>query len=179
MHYKGYAKFLNAAKKKFSFLTTDYNFKLNEEGLVHPEYFPDAAANLRFDSSIIGIEISWYFAGAMIGIAFYELKDGKVPKDQGVYTRIFDIYNLVEFSIKGPPNSHFLLKDAGDVNFSKIKKRSEIIKKDMDKVLDNLADLLKKFGSRIFENDLSIFSEIMNYQKEQSQMKRDSKQSKL
>lgn len=49
----------------------------------------------------------------------------------------------------------------------------------MDKVLDNLADLLKKFGSRIFENDLSIFSEIMNYQKEQSQMKRDSKQSKL
>ncbi|TGK20120.1 hypothetical protein EHO61_06355 [Leptospira fluminis] len=163
--YKGYESFLREAGEKFNFLCKDNNYHLVESGLFSPTYYRDANAKLKYSSSKIGIEISWFFPEGLIDITFFELKEGRFPISSDKEINIFDIYDLVEFIKKSDPLPFFVLKSPDNISVRMIKKRQELLSNNLSGILDNLVENLKENGKRIFDGDLKIFSEIQEFNK--------------
>lgn len=157
-------KFLLEATKAFSFLENEYGFIVSTD-LQSPNYFPDSEAVVSYYSSKIGIKVFWYFASAVIGVAFAELEDGKFPNNQSKDISIINIYALVDVINQGKDDT-FLLKDISDTTISKIKRREKIINEDMRGVLDNLSRVVKKYAINIINGDTSIFPVVKKYQEE-------------
>ena len=71
-------KFFTEAKKAFLFLES-CGYRYQSENLEHPDEYRDSQAVVKFISETVVVEISWYFAGAAIGVAFVETENRKIP----------------------------------------------------------------------------------------------------
>jgi len=164
-------EFISEVTRKFKFLENDYGFKKTEGKINNQNYYPDAEAVVRYVGKYIGIEVYWYFAGANIGVAFIELKDGEIPAERVFWgepkdcSRAISLYALAGF-LKQREDNLFLLKDIDNVTNSKIKKREKVINGNMTGVIEGLSSAVKKLAPIIITGDISIFTDVMYYQSE-------------
>lgn len=164
-------KFITEVTQKFDFLEKDYGYKKIEGEINDQDYYPDAETVIKYAGKSVGIEIYWYFAGANIGVAFVELKNGKIPPKRIFFgeamgvSRAISLYTLAGY-LKQQEDSLFLLKDIDNVTISKIKKREKIINENMAGVIEGLSNAVKKLAMNIITGDIAIFSDVMKYQNE-------------
>ena len=155
--------YLDGVTSAFAFLEIEYGYKLIEKTINNKDYYPDAEAIVRYEGPIVGVEVFWYFASSVIGVAFVKLEMGKFPDYASVNPILINIYALADYVTKGKCD-FFLLKDTSSASISKVKKRERIINDNMERVLVNLSLGLKKYALNIINGDTSIFSEVQNYQ---------------
>jgi hypothetical protein len=155
-------KFVLNATSVFDFLEKEYGYKITTSGIENEHYFPDAQVTIKYANSMLAIEVFWYFASAMIGIAFIKLQNGKFPENSKDAS-IINLYALAGFLSQGKEDM-FVLKDIYDSTFPKIKKREKIINEKMVEVLENLALGVKKYALGIISGDTSCFPEVQKYQ---------------
>jgi hypothetical protein len=158
-------KFISETIEQFRFLENKNGFKVIVSGIENGNYFPDSEAVVKYVSSKVEIKVFWYFASAVIGVVFVELKDGKYPNNKVEEAKTINLYSLVNFLFPGE-NELFLLKDTNLVTMPKIKKREKIINDNMHEVISNLSLAVKKYASTILLGDTSIFDDVMKYQVE-------------
>ena len=156
-------KFLYLVTTIFDFLESDYGYELVDKSVISEDYYPDAEAIVRYKSSLVGVEIFWYFASSVIGVAFVKLERGNFPDNTSSNPILINIYSLVDYLTKGKDDM-FLLKETSSASISKIKKREKTINDNMESVLENLSLGIKKYALNIINGDTSIFSAVQNYQ---------------
>lgn len=137
---------------QFQFLKEKYGYNLTEKTVRNEDFFPDSEAVVKYSSPGIAVEIFWYFASAVIGIAFIKLENGRTPKNPD----IINLYALANHVSNGTEKM-FLLKDTLNANISKIKLRENIINDNMKGVIQNIASGVNKYAINIVQGDASIF----------------------
>ncbi len=103
-------RFISETIEAFEFVEFEYGYKIIWKGTENPNYFPDAEAVVRYTHSKIGIEVFWYFASSVIGVAFIKLEDGKFPDSKCKDPLIINLYALADYLSHGK-DKMFLLKD--------------------------------------------------------------------
>lgn len=164
-------KFITEVIQKFKFLEDDYGYKKIEDEIKCKDYYPDAEVVVKYVGKSIGIEVYWYFAGANIGVAFVELRNGEIPEKRMFFGETKDAARAISvYSLSGYLNQQeddlFLLKDIDNVTIPKIKKREKVINDNMADVIEGLSSAVKKLATKILAEDISIFTDVMNYQYE-------------
>lgn len=157
-------KFVLNATSAFGFLENEYGYKVITTGIENESYFPDAQVVVRYVNSMVGVEVFWYFASAIMGVAFSKLQNSEFPKN-AKDASIVNLYALASFLSQGKEDM-FILKDLYDNTFPKIKKRERIINERMNEVLENLALGVKKYALNIIAGETSLFPEVQKYQVE-------------
>jgi len=147
----------------FSFLEKQHGYKLKLTNIENIEYFPDAEAVVKYVSSNIEIEVFWYFASAVVGVVFIELKNGDFPSGKLNIVNLINLYSLLGYLNQGKDNT-MLLKDTQSITISKIKKREKIINENMKGVLENLAEAVRTNAIDIITGDTTIFAAVQKYQ---------------
>lgn len=161
-------KFITEVNLKFAFLE-GYGYKKIEGEIKNADYYPDSEVVVKYIGKSVGIEIFWYFAGANIGVTFFELQNGEIPLKKVFFGELnnasmaIDIYSLAEYLNKWD-DKLFLLKDVDNVTFAKIKKREKVINENMSGVIDGLSTAVSKLAGSIINGDTSIFKDVMDYQ---------------
>jgi len=172
---KGYAnmdkklqEFFSEIKNKFSFLE-QYGYECLEENIKNPDCYPDSEAIVRYIDKFVCIEISWYFAGAIICISFIESIYGQNSEKRVFWgnsnstSRAIDLYSLAKY-LRANDIDYFFLKNIEDVSYSSIKKREKVINTQMYKIIDGLSRATKYLANNIIHGDTSIFNEVMEFQ---------------
>lgn len=160
-------KFISEVYSKFAFLE-EFGYKKLEGKLEGPEDIRDTIIVVPYIGKSVGVEVFWYFAGAKIGVIFFELQKGQLPDKKFFFgeptgaSKAIDIYNLVGYSGQWD-DELFLLKDLDNPYFSKIKKRQKVINESMSEVLQGLACATRKYAANIINGDTSVFKDVMKY----------------
>lgn len=160
-------KFISEVYSKFAFLE-ELGYKKLEGKLEDPEDIRDAILVVPYIGKSVGVEISWYFSGAKMGVIFFELQKGQLPEKKCFFgeptgaSKAIDLYNLVRYSGQWD-DELFLLKDLDNPYFSKIKKREKVINESMSEVLQGLACATRKYAANIINGDTSVFKDVMRY----------------
>jgi len=163
-------KFISEVNLKFAFLE-EYGYKKIEGNIENEDYYPDSEVVVKYIGNSVGVEIYWYFAGANIGVIFFELQNGEIPAKKNFFgeskdtSRAINLYTLAKYLDKWD-NKLFLLDEVDDVTIPKIKKREEEIKENMSGILDGLSTAVIKLAANIISGDTSIFKDVMHYQRE-------------
>jgi hypothetical protein len=160
--------FFTEVRKAFQFLEQQYSYKRLEESIEHPGEPRDTAVKCTYLGSYVGVEIWWYFAGAIIGVVFIELRQVSVlPEKSSPFhltdpnvARAISLYDLAEVR-GGRDDPNFLLKDVD--NWRRLKKRSTQIETQKQEIIAGLARATQTYATDILQGDTSIFSEVMDY----------------
>jgi hypothetical protein len=157
--------FIKEVEDKFKFLEK-YGYKEVKIPVENQEDYRDAKVIVKYIGKSVGIEISWYFAGAHIGLAFIELRNGEFPEDRVFFSEpkgrplAIDLYTLARF-MDELDDSDFLLKNIDNLNTSAIKKRLKVITENMSGVVEGLAQATEKLASDILKGDTSVFGDVV------------------
>lgn len=161
-------KFINEVSINFLFLEK-YGFKKVEVEIENENFYPDSEVVIKYIGKSIGIEIYWYFAGANIGVTFFKLNNGEIPKKKVFFGKSMDaaeaisLYSLARYLDKWD-SKLFLLDNVDNVTISKIKVRERIITDNMSGTVEGLSIAVKKLASNIIDGDTSIFNNVFDYQ---------------
>lgn len=161
-------KFITKVNLSFEFIER-YGYKKIEGEIQSADYYPDSEVVVKYIGKSVGIEIFWYFAGANIGVVFFELQNGEIPLKKIFFgepidaSRAINLYSLAEYLNKRD-DKLFLLKDVDNVTFAKIKKREKVINENMSGIIDGLSTAVSKLAVSIINGDTSIFKDVMDYQ---------------
>jgi hypothetical protein len=162
--------FFAETKRIFRFLETDFGYKLIFADMKHENYYPDSVAVVQYLGGKVGIEIYWYFASAVIDVAFVEImKVGEYPEKKRFFGRssvgaaAIGLHTYLEYRQK---DSLYLLKKMSSRKMSDIKKRGSIIQNNLSTVLENIAGILLEQAKDILLGDTSIFPLIQEYEEE-------------
>ncbi|HOP73737.1 MAG TPA: hypothetical protein PLC07_01605 [Bacillota bacterium] len=163
-------EFISEVNLKFAFLE-EYGYKKIEDNIENEDYYPDSEVVVKYIGDTVGIEVYWYFAGANIGVVFFELQKGEIPVKKIFFgesedaSRAINLYTLAKYLDKWD-NKLFLLKDVDNVAISEIKKREKVIKENMSGIIEGLSTAVIKLAANIISGDTSIFNDVMHYQSE-------------
>ena len=163
-------KFISEVNLKFAFLE-EYGYKKIGGNIENEDYYPDSEVVVKYIANSVGVEIYWYFAGANIGVVFFELQNGEIPAkkifigESKDASRAINLYTLAKYLDKWD-DKLFLLTDVDNVTIPKIKKREKVIKENMSGIVDGLSTAVIKLASSIISGDTSIFKDVMHYQSE-------------
>jgi hypothetical protein len=161
--------FSGEVQEVFQFLELDYGYHYLEELVRDAKDWRETTTVSRYVGANVGIEISWYFAGSSIGVAFVELQQPYIfQEDRSFYPltrpnvpKAISLYTLAE--MLGKRNeADFLLKDTQ--NTRQRNKREKIIEKSLHEVIVGLARATKICAIDILKGDTSIFSAVMEYE---------------
>lgn len=161
-------KFITEVNQRFAFLK-EYGYQKVECKVKSQDYYPDSEAVVKYISKTVGIEVYWYFAGANIGVVFFELQNGKIPAKMIFFgetnnaSRAINLYTIARYYNK-LEDKDFLLNDVDNVTIAKIRIREKIIRENMPGIINGLSNAVNKLAKNIIVGDTSIFKEIMNYQ---------------
>jgi hypothetical protein len=158
-------RFISETVETFKFLEVEYGYRMVSKEIENKNYFPDAEAVVRYADSRIGIEVFWYFASSIIGVAFIKLQNGRFPDGKSKDALVINLHALAGYLSQGK-DKMFLLKDPSSTTFAKIKKREKIINENMKGVLENLAEGVRKYALDIISGDTSLFRKVKQYQME-------------
>jgi hypothetical protein len=153
--------------ENFKFLEKNFGFRREDIKIAQGDYFPDSMVEVRYFSKKVTVIITWYFAGAMIDVTFVENEGGKYPDkisfiEKEGYARAIDIYSLIKY-MAPKDMDQFILKDIGSMSISSIKKRENLINKDIGKILNNLSVCVKNYAIDILNGDTSRFSGVQTF----------------
>lgn len=163
-------KFISEVNLKFGFLE-ECGYKKVDGNIRNADYFPDSKASVEYIGNSVGIEIYWYFAGANIGVVFFELQNGEIPVEKIFFgeskdaSKAIGLYSLAKYLDKWDEKL-FLLKDVDNVAIRNINKREKVIKENMPGIVDGLSAAVIKLAANIINGDTSIFKDVMHYQSE-------------
>ena len=160
-------KFVLEACSKFAFLE-ELGYKKTEGKIVAPEDFRDTNMVVQYIGKSVGVEIYWYFAGANIGVVFFELQNGELPENKFFFgesndaSKAISLYYLARY-LGQWDDELFLLNDVEKVTYTKIKKREKVINERMSEVLQGLSCATRKYATNIINGDTSVFNDVMKY----------------
>ena len=162
--------FLAETKRVFRFLETDFGYKLIFADMQHEGYYPDALAVVQYLGRNVGVEIYWYFASAVIDVAFVEIiKVGQYPEKKRFFGKssvgaaAIGLHSYLKYQQK---ESLYLLKRMSSRKMSDIKKRAVLIQENLTTVLENVAGIVLEQTKEILLGDTSIFPTIQAYEEE-------------
>lgn len=164
-------KFITEVYQKFSFLENEYGYKKVDGNIENQDYYPDSQVVVKYISKSVGIEVYWYFAGANIGVVFFELSNGKIPVKRIFFgessdaSKAINLYTLARYLNKWDDKA-FLLKDVDNVSIGQIKKREKEINENISGIIDGLSIAVNNLATSIIAGDTSVFMDVMNYQSE-------------
>ncbi|MGH9825007.1 MAG: hypothetical protein ACREDR_17390 [Blastocatellia bacterium] len=158
-------EFERGVRKHFSFLESEYSYKVEGLLLLDSEYPKDARAVMRY-IGCVGVEIQMSLGGIAVGL--YELENGRIPEkvsfygDEG-YARAINLDSLVRTvtggAVRSPlPELPYHISNAE--MYRRVQKRSELIRTKMSEIIEAYADRLKRYGSEILKGDTSIFPTV-------------------
>jgi hypothetical protein len=87
-------RFISETVETFKFLEVEYGYRMVSKEIENKNYFPDAEAVVRYADSRIGIEVFWYFASSIIGVAFMKLQNGRFPDGRSKDALVINLYDL-------------------------------------------------------------------------------------
>lgn len=160
-------EFFAETTEAFSFLEQQYSYQRQEGFIEAPEDGRDATALIRYLSSHVGVQISWYFAGSTINVSFIELlQPGVFPNFWAFFgnyphaAKAVSLYTLAGM-LGHLDDPDFLLQDLG--NTRKRNKHAKLIETRMPDILAGLARATQTYASDILKGDTSIFPQVMAY----------------
>jgi hypothetical protein len=163
-------KFISETESAFRFLETDYGYKQVGLHIESEKYYPESEASVWYLGHQVAIKIFWYFASEVIGVVLIELKkNDQIPEKVDYYgnspelPQAITLYSLVAMLTKNRQEL-FLLGDPSSPKLADIKKREKKISNSMEKVINNLSQILLEFGLPIVGGDTSIFPNVQKYE---------------
>lgn len=161
--------FFTETREAFQFLEHQYDYQQLEGFVRGASDGRDATVVNRYVGSRIGIEISWYFAGSNIGVAFVELQQPNVfQEDRSFYPlarpnvpKAISLYSLAEMLNKHD-DPDFLLKNTQ--NTRQRNRRAKFIDTNLHAILVGLAHATQTYATDILKGDTTIFSKVMDYE---------------
>jgi hypothetical protein len=160
--------FFSEATEAFQFLEHQYGYQRQEGQIKSPDDIRDTAALLSYVGTRVGVQISWYFADAFIGVAFVELQQpGVFPQNYSFYPvkqenlmKAIDLYTLSEiYGVQ--QNQDFLLQDTD--NPRKYKKHAKLIQTNRKGIIAGLARATQIYAAAILQGDTFLFPDVMHY----------------
>lgn len=161
-------KFFKTAVKVFEFLEKDHAYKRMPEIIEDNKGPGDLELIVRYVGTVVAVDVSWYYDIAVMNVVFTELADGKFPSTRHFWgntpgkPKATDLFTLIEMNKANPRD--FILGDVTRLELAKIRERAELIKTDMEAVLQNLKKLCIEHASEIINGDVSIFPVAVKYQ---------------
>ena len=164
-------EFSNKTIEAFQFLENEYSYIRND---LERRGFEDTRSRevfIRYFSKKVAVEVIWEIGESLVAVGLYELQDGKIPEKISAYGeeghgRAINLDSLVRMLTDGEVKSP-IPEHAGDISFSEMcrraEKATEMIKTDMDGILKNFAERLKKYASDILKGDTSIFPRVQEH----------------
>jgi hypothetical protein len=174
-------RFFDEVGRAFSFLEKEYGYEKIGADIDNPEDFRDAAAEVNYQGKTVGVSVSWYKAGGVVGVSFVEQPNGHYP-DVVHYLEVrgrkkpasmpmgISLYSLAEY-LGVWDKEDFLLNDPGS-SFANAMKNDDIIRANMRGVLEGLARAVKKIAPDIVKGDTSMFRTIFDYATEKLKKER-------
>lgn len=163
-------KFYTETKRSFKFLEADYGYKLISAGMENENYYPDTISVVRYLGKKIGVEIYWYFASAVIGVAITEVtRENQFPPEKRFWGKSRGearAINLHTFADMLGKSDLFILKKLRSTKMSDVKKRGKVINENLRGVLENLAEILQAEAKDILLGDTTIFSAVQELELE-------------
>ena len=166
-------QFYEKTIESFHFLESEYGYFRSE---LQRSGFGDtrsAEVFIRYFGKKVAVEITWAIGASAVSVGLYELLNGKIPDQEKVsfyghegFARGIHLDSLVRMLTDGKLISP-LPEYVGDISFSEMcrraEKATEMIKTDMDGILKNFAERLKKYASDIVKGDTSIFPRVQEH----------------
>jgi hypothetical protein len=155
----------------FHFLETEYGYTKENLGRRDFDYPLERAVYIRYFHNKVAVEIIWSIGDGNMGVGLYEIKNGKIPDNASFYgnkgfTRAINLDSLVRMKTNGEIDS-LLPQRKFDISFAEICRRAEksieMIRKNMDGILETYAERLKKYATEILKGDTSIFPKVQEY----------------
>ena len=153
---------------EFEFLVSEYGFNRKQLIVSDLRYPPDARVSVPFIGESVGVEIVLGLGDHSISIVFYKLENGQKPKQLSFYPKSkgADAVRL-ETVIRKLGGSEVLLplpEITPQLSMAEMVRRgearSELIRKDLGRILSKYASLVKEYASMIMEGDVSDFQEM-------------------
>lgn len=149
----------------FFFLVEDYSYQQEEDIYDQKEHYKDKTYIIRYQSSNMLVEVSWYFAASIIDVVFVEPVNGQFdgkrsvfPTDDDNVHRMVDIYTLAHHL---HTTEDLLLQDTHISTLEAVKERYIIIHENLEDVITGLANATKRHASSILQGDTTLFDTLM------------------
>jgi hypothetical protein len=119
----------------------------------------------------VAVEVLWAIGDGNMAVGLYELQNGKIPKKLSFYghegfARAINLDSLVRMKTDGKIDSPLPQRKFG-ISVAEIcrraEKATEMIRTDMDGILKNFAERLKKYGKDILKGDTTIFPKVQEH----------------
>jgi hypothetical protein len=156
------AAFVAETHEAFLFLETGYHYKRLEQTPDDAVDYRDARIVVRYVGERVGVEVSWYFAGAWIDVRFTELRQPWTYSEPGTARRI-SLRNFAELG-GHQEDPDFVLKNPGVVMGKKYWKRARTIQAGTRPILEGLARATRTYAASILSGDTSMFLDVMRYE---------------
>jgi hypothetical protein len=155
-----FTSFFAEVRESFQFLENEYGYQWLEAGIEDPDDVLDTHALTRYVSARMSVEVWWYFANALIGVSFFELRQSE--ESSFSVPRGANLYALAEMQ-DAQNDPHFLLKDI--YNWRKHNKHEKLIKTSRKDIVIGLAMATQKYAHTILKGDTSIFPDALDFER--------------
>jgi hypothetical protein len=160
--------FFKEVQEAFQFLVQDYGYQRLEVFVQNAKDWRDATATSRYVGTAVGIEVTWYFAGSSIGVAFIEVQQPYIfpeiysfyPMNRPNVLKAISLYDLAEVQ-KKRNDADLFLKEVQTTR--QINKQGKFIEGHLHAIVAGLARATQSCASDILEGNTSMFTNVMEY----------------